>query len=109
MLVLGHTPCGAITGPLTTLCWAISRDSWPESNRRYQQRSLRAINRKNPAYVDAVARTNVELMLDNSRRRRPALADLEKKGSIKITVSMHDLATGAAEFDKLPLFVSCDR
>jgi carbonic anhydrase len=55
---------------------------------------------KNPAYVDAVAKTNVELTLDNIRRRSPVLADLEKKGSIKITGAMYDLATGTVEFNR---------
>jgi carbonic anhydrase len=53
---------------------------------------------KNSAYVDAVARTNVVVTLDNIRRRSPILADLEKKGSIRITGAMYDLATGNVEF-----------
>jgi carbonic anhydrase len=53
---------------------------------------------KNPAYVDAVARTNVLLGLDNIRRRSPILADLEKKQIIQIVGGMYDLVTGAVEF-----------
>jgi carbonic anhydrase len=53
---------------------------------------------KNAAYVDAVARTNVLLGLDNIRRRSPILADLEKKKSILIVAGMYDLATGIVEF-----------
>jgi hypothetical protein len=34
---------------------------------------------KNAAYVDAVARTNVALTLDNIRPRSPILEDLEKR------------------------------
>ena len=53
---------------------------------------------KNPAYVDAVARTNVAVTLDSIRRRSPILADLEKKGSIRIAGAMYDLAAGKVEF-----------
>jgi carbonic anhydrase len=45
-----------------------------------------------------VARTNVVVTLDNIRRRSPILADLEKKGSIRIAGAMYDLATGNVEF-----------
>jgi carbonic anhydrase len=53
---------------------------------------------KNAAYVDAVARTNVVVTLDNIRRRSPILADLEKKRSLRIAGAMYDLATGNVEF-----------
>jgi carbonic anhydrase len=48
--------------------------------------------------VDAVARTNVSLALDNIRRRSNVLADLEKKGSIQITGAMYNIASGMVEF-----------
>jgi hypothetical protein len=53
---------------------------------------------KNAAYVDAVARTNVELGLKHIRRRSPILADLEQKHTILLVGAMYDLATGAVEF-----------
>jgi carbonic anhydrase len=53
---------------------------------------------KNPTYVDAVARTNVKLAMENIRRRSPVLADLEKKGSIQISGAMYNLANGMVEF-----------
>jgi carbonic anhydrase len=53
---------------------------------------------KNAAYVDAVARTNVALTLDNTRPRSPILEDLEKKGSVQIAGAMYDLATGMVQF-----------
>ena len=48
-------------------------------------------------YVDAVARTNVTLAVENIRRRSPILEDLEKKGGIRIVGAMYDLATGAVD------------
>jgi len=53
---------------------------------------------KNAAYVDAVARTNVVVTLESIRRRSPVLADLEKKGTIRVAGAMYDLATGQVEF-----------
>jgi len=53
---------------------------------------------KNYAYVDAVARANVEIQIENVRRRSPLLKDLQKKGSIRIAEAMYDLSTGAVNF-----------
>ena len=101
VLVLGHTACGAIKGAIDdvvlgnlTGLLARIKPAIPATKFEGDKSS------KNPAYVDAVAKTNVELTLDNIRRRSPVLADLEKKGSIKITGAMYDLATGAVEFDR---------
>jgi carbonic anhydrase len=40
----------------------------------------------------------VAVALDNIRRRSPILADLEKKGAIRVAGAMYDLATGQADF-----------
>jgi len=101
VLVLGHTACGAIKGAIDdvvlgnlTGLLARIKPAIPATKFEGDKSS------KNPAYVDAVAKTNVELTLDNIRRRSPVLADLEKKGSIKITGAMYDLASGAVEFNR---------
>jgi carbonic anhydrase len=99
LLLFGHTACGAIkgaiddvemgnlTGLLARVKPAISATSFTGEK-----------SSKNPAYVDAVARTNVLLGLDNVRRRSPILADLEKKKSIQIVGAMYDLSTGTIDF-----------
>ena len=101
VLVLGHTACGAIKGAIDdvvlgnlTGLLARIKPAIPATKFEGDKSS------KNPAYVDAVARTNVELTIDNIRRRSTVLADLEKKGSLNITGAMYDLATGSAEFEK---------
>ena len=53
---------------------------------------------KNPAFVDAVARANVQLTIDTLRSGSPVLADLEKKGQIRIVGSMYDLSNGVLTF-----------
>lgn len=99
VLVLGHTACGAIKGAiddvvLGNLTGLLSRIKPAISATKFEGEK----STKNPDYVDAVARTNVLLMLEEIRRRSPILEDLEKKGSIKISGAMYDLAAGAVQF-----------
>jgi carbonic anhydrase len=94
LLVLGHTACGAIKGAIDdvvlgnlTGLLARIKPAIPETKFEGEKSS------KNPAYVDALARTN-----ENIRRRSPVLADLEKKGSIRVTGAMYNVANGVVEF-----------
>ena len=99
VLVLGHTSCGAVKGAIDdvvlgnlTGLLARIKPAIPETKFEGEKSS------KNPAYVDAVARTNVVVALENIRRRSPVLTDLEKKGSIQIIGAMYNLANGAVDF-----------
>lgn len=97
--VMGHTACGAIKGAidaaqlgnLTGLLAKIRPAV--EATRFDGDRSG-----GNMAFVDAVARTNVELTVGEIRRQSPVLAGLEKDGKIKIIGSMYDISTGVVEF-----------
>jgi Fibronectin type III-like domain/Carbonic anhydrase len=53
---------------------------------------------KSEAYVDAVARTNVLHAIGVIRQRSKILADLEKKGALKIVGAMYDITTGVVTF-----------
>jgi carbonic anhydrase len=53
---------------------------------------------KNYAFVDAVARKNVEMTVADIRKDSPVLAELGAKGTVKITGAMYNLETGAVEF-----------
>jgi carbonic anhydrase len=99
VLVLGHTSCGAVKGAIDdvvlgnlTGLLARIKPAIPATKFDGEKSS------KNGAYVDAVARTNVVLGLSEIRRRSPILAELEKKGTIKITGAMYNLTTGGVEF-----------
>lgn len=99
VLVLGHTACGAVKGAIDdvvlgnlTGLLARIKPAIPATKFEGEKSS------KNASYVDAVARTNVTQALAEIRRRSPVLEDLEKKGNIKITGAMYDLATGVVDF-----------
>jgi carbonic anhydrase len=99
VLVMGHTACGAIKGAIDnaelgnlTALLAKIRPAIPATSYTGDRSS------KNAAFVDAVARTNVQLTVADIRKRSPVLADLEKKGRIKIAGSLYDLQTGAVTF-----------
>jgi carbonic anhydrase len=99
IVVFGHTGCGAVkgaiddvevghlTGLLTRIKPAIAATTFSG------ERSSR-----NAAFVDAVARTNVRLGIDDIRRRSSILAGLEQKGTIRIAGAMYDIATGVVSF-----------
>ena len=99
LLLFGHTACGAIKGAIDdvemgNLTGLLARVKPAITATTFDG----AKSSKNAAYVDAVARTNVMLGLDNIRRRSPILADLEKKQSIQIVGGMYYLVTGIVEF-----------
>jgi carbonic anhydrase len=99
VLLLGHTACGAVKGAIDdvvlgnlTGLLARIKPAIPATKFDGEKSS------KNPAYVDAVARTNVGLALDNIRQRSTVLADLEKRGAIQITGAMYNIANGMVAF-----------
>jgi carbonic anhydrase len=99
ILVLGHTSCGAVKGTiddvvLGNLTGLLARIKPAVRATKFDGEK----SSNNAAYVDAVARTNVELMLARVRRRSPILADLEKDGSIAIGGAMYYLSNGIVEF-----------
>lgn len=99
ILVMGHTACGAVAGAidnvqlghLTGLLDVIKPAV--EATQYTGERSG-----KNAQFVDAVARTNVQLTVEAIRKNSPILAGLEKEGKIKIVGSMYDLTNGMLTF-----------
>lgn len=99
ILVMGHTACGAIKGAidnaeLGNLTQLLARIKPAVQATSYSGERTA----KNYAFVDAVARTNVELTVANIRKDSTVLAELESKGGIKIAGAMYNLETGAVEF-----------
>jgi carbonic anhydrase len=99
VLVMGHTACGAIKGAIDDVklgnLTALLAKIRPavEATQYSGERTA-----KNYAFVDAVARKNVELTIAKIREQSPVLRELESSGSIKIAGSMYNLETGVVEF-----------
>ncbi len=100
VLVMGHTACGAIKGAIANaelgnLTGLLAKIKPAVAATAYDgERSA-----TNYAFVDRVAKTNVEMTIADIRQRSPVLAGLESAGTIRIVGSMYDLETGAVRFD----------
>lgn len=98
-LVMGHTSCGAVAGAIDDvelgyLTGLLGRIKPAIAKTEYDGDRTG----KNPAFVDAVARTNVLREVAQIRAQSEILRELEEAGKIKIVGSMYDIKTGAVEF-----------
>jgi carbonic anhydrase len=99
ILVLGHTACGAVMGAIDNaklghLTGLLAKIHPAVEATVYKgERSS-----KNSAFVDAVARKNVELVMAAIRKNSPVLRELETRGAIKIAGAMYDLETAVVKF-----------
>lgn len=94
VVVMGHTACGAIKGAiddvvLGNLTGLVAKIRPAIRDTDYTGER----DAKNPEFVDAVARTNVAMCVEQIRERSPVLRGLEDSGEIKIVGAMYDLAT----------------
>ncbi len=99
VLVLGHTACGAVAGAIAgvtlgNLTGLLGRIQPSIAATAFTGDRTAA----NPAFVDAVARTNVTRSIDTIRQESAVLRDLEVKGTIAIVGAMYDIATAAVSF-----------
>ena len=99
VLVMGHTSCGAIKGAidgvkLGNLTGLLAKIHPAVAATTFQgDRSS-----KNLAFVDAVARKNVELTMVSIRTGSTVLCDLESAKAVKIAGAIYDLNTGRVDF-----------
>lgn len=99
VLVMGHTACGAIKGAidnaeLGNLTGLLAKIKPAVAATVYSGERTS----KNYPFVDAVARTNVELTMTEIRGRSPVLREMEAAGAVKIAGAMYDLETGVVDF-----------
>ncbi len=103
IVVLGHTRCGAVKGAcddvrignLTTLLNKIRPavdDTHVPGDR----------NSDNPEFVEAVARRNVQLAVEQVTERSPVLKEMLAAGSISIVGGIYDVGTGSVAFNRFP-------
>ncbi|HAT8502178.1 TPA: carbonic anhydrase family protein [Vibrio vulnificus] len=99
VLVLGHTKCGAVKGAIANAKLGNLTSLLDKIKPAIGQTTyLGKRDADNYDFVDAVARTNVMLTLNDIRKNSPTLEDLEKSGSIKLVGAMYDISTGKIEF-----------
>jgi carbonic anhydrase len=99
VLVMGHTACGAIKGAIANvelgnLTGLLAHIKPAVEATQYDgERSA-----TNYAFVDKVARKNVELTIEDIRRGSSVLSEMESQHAIKIVGAMYNIGTGAVEF-----------
>lgn len=99
VLVLGHTKCGAVKGAIANaqlgnLTGLLDKIKPAIGKTTY----IGKRDADNYDFVDAVARTNVVMTLDEIRKNSPTLKELEGSGKIKLVGAMYDISTGKVEF-----------
>lgn len=99
VLVMGHTGCGAMRGAIDNAQLGNLTGLLAEIKPAIDQTVYRGERSgSNSDFVDAVARRNVELTIENIRRNSPVLKQLEEEKKIKIVGSMYHLTGGKVEF-----------
>lgn len=99
VLVMGHTRCGAVRGAidnveLGNLTGLLDVIKPAIAKTEYNGERMGS----NYDFVDAVAKTNVELTINNIRKNSPILKNLEDLQKIKIVGSMYHLSGGKVDF-----------
>lgn len=99
ILVMGHSKCGAVAGAidkaeLGNLTGLLAKIQPAVNATSYQgDRSS-----KNYAFVDAVARKNVELTIAEIKKQSTVLNEMVSAGELKIVGGMYDITSGVLEF-----------
>jgi carbonic anhydrase len=98
-VIMGHTACGAVKGAiddveLGNLTGLLAKIRPAVAATTFEgERSS-----KNPAFVDAVARKNVELAMKEVLERSPILRELEAQKKIDLVGAMYSVETAKVEF-----------
>lgn len=99
IVVLGHTKCGAVKGAcdhvrLGNLTKLINKlEPAVEATQMDGDRSS-----KNAEFVEAVAKNNVMLTMNNIRKNSEVLREMLDKGEIGLVGAMYSVETGEVEF-----------
>lgn len=98
IMVMGHTKCGAVQGAIANveignLTSLLDKIKPAVGKTKFDGERTP----ENYAFVDAVAKTNVQLTLDEIRKNSETIRDLETKGTIKLVGVMYDISNGKVE------------
>lgn len=101
ILVVGHTKCGAVKGACDHVelgnLTSVKNEIKPAVESVKQIPGER--NPSNEQFVEAVARQNVLLAINEIREKSPILKEMEDKGQIMIAGGMYDLKSGVVDFN----------
>lgn len=99
VMVMGHTRCGAVRGAIDNAELGNLTGLLDKINPAIEKTVYNGERKgSNYDFVDAVARKNVELTIENIRKNSPTLKTLEEKGKIKIIGSMYNISGGKVDF-----------
>lgn len=95
IMVMGHTKCGAVKGAIANvelghLTGLLDQIKPAIAKTKFEGKR----EASNYEYVDAVAKTNVIMSVNQIRQQSKILRDLEKEGKIKIVGAMYDISSG---------------
>ena len=100
VLVMGHSDCGAIKAPIDGAelgnITAMLENIQPALESLADYKGDKSSS--NPEFVHMVTERNVQLSIQDIRERSPIIAELEKKGEVKIVGALYDMTSGAVEF-----------
>ena len=99
IVVVGHTKCGAVNGAcsdvrLGSLTGLLEKIK-PAAN---QLPADAKTSLGKDAYVDAVARANVKLVMQQIKDRSPILAEMIQAGQVGVAGGIYDLESGKVAF-----------
>ncbi|HIF9078191.1 TPA: carbonic anhydrase family protein [Photobacterium damselae] len=94
VFVMGHTKCGAVKGAIANVVFFIAGllDKIKPAIKKTTFTGNRTV--ENYDFVDAVATTNVQLVISDIRKNSATLKKLEDEGKIKIVGAMYDISNG---------------
>lgn len=99
VLVLGHTACGAIKGAIDAVQLGNLSGLLDKIKPAVAATTFAGERTsKNDAFVDAVAKKNVELTIEMIRAQSPILRGLEEQRQLLLVGAMYDLATARVQF-----------
>ena len=99
VLVMGHTSCGAIKGAIDGVKMGNLTGLLAKIHPAVEATTFQGDrSSKNLAFVDAVARKNVELTIVSIRSNSPILRDLESAKAVTIRGAIYDLNSGTVDF-----------
>lgn len=96
VLVLGHTECGAVKGAIDHVELGSLTGLLEKIDPAIEMvpASMQPRTAKNKEFVDAVAEANVRRAVKQVRADSDILAELEKRGTIKIVGGLYNVSTG---------------